>query len=134
MPRNANPPEACTPRQWRKEGLDALPKETTVTDTDPTKPANVTINLDFPFTRGDETIAKVQVRRPRTGELRNLNIADLVQMNVTATSTLLPRITSPRLTAQEVADLDPADFTQFGMEVMDFLLPKATKQAASPEA
>jgi hypothetical protein len=105
-----------------------------MTDIDPTKPANITVELDFPFKRGDETIAKVSVRRPRAGELRGLNIADLVQMNVTATTTLLPRITSPKLTPQEVADLDPADFTQFGMEVMDFLLPKATKQAASPEA
>lgn len=105
-----------------------------MTDTDTTKATNITVNLDFPFARGDQTIDKVQVRRPKAGELRGLNIADLVQMNVMATTTLLPRITSPRLTAQEVADLDPADFTQFGMEVMDFLLPKATKQAASPEA
>ena len=114
--------------------MDVLPKENTVTDTDSTKPTNVTVNLDFPFVRGDETIDKVAVRRPRAGELRGLNIADLVQMNVTATTTLLPRITSPRLTAQEVADLDPADFTQLGMEVMDFLLPKAAKQEASQQA
>jgi len=134
MRRNANLTEACTPRQWRWEALDALSKETTVTDTATTKTTNITVNLDFPFARGDQTIDKVQVRRPKAGELRGLNIADLVQMNVMATTTLLPRITSPRLTAQEVADLDPADFTQFGMEVMDFLLPKATKQAASPEA
>ncbi len=93
-----------------------------------------TVTLDHPFQRGEETITTVQVRRPKSGELRGLNIADLVQMNVTATTTLLPRITMPPLTAQEVADLDPADFTQLGMEVQDFLLPKAAKQMASPEA
>lgn len=103
-------------------------------DTDQNKPTTATVKLDFPFTRGDQTIDTVQVRRPKAGELRGLNIADLVQMNVSSTTTLLPRITTPRLTPQEVADLDPADFTQLGMEVQDFLLPKAAKQAASPEA
>ncbi len=98
------------------------------------KPTLAVVELDFPFTRGEETIDKITVRRPRAGELRGLNIADLVQMNVTATTMLLPRITSPALTAQEVSSLDPADFTQLGMEVMDFLLPKAAKQAASQQA
>ncbi|MES2421471.1 MAG: phage tail assembly protein [Pseudomonadota bacterium] len=103
-------------------------------DTDINKPTFVTVTLDFPFKRGDKTIETVQVRRPKSGELRGLNIADLVQMNVNATTTLLPRITAPSLTLQEAADLDPADFTQFGMEVMDFLLPKATKGSDSPAA
>lgn len=103
-------------------------------DTDQNKPGSVTVALDYPFARGDQTISSVAVRRPRAGELRGLNIADLVQMNVTATTTLLPRITVPALTQQEVADLDPSDFTQLGMEVQDFLLPKAAKQAASPQA
>lgn len=96
--------------------------------------AIATVTLDFPFQRGDQTIDKVQVRRPRSGELRGLNITDLVQMNVAATTTLLPRITMPPLTQQEVSDLDPADFTQFGMEIMDFLLTKAAKGEASPQA
>lgn len=97
-------------------------------------PSIATITLDFPFKRGDQTIDKVQVRRPRSGELRGLNITDLVQMNVAATTTLLPRITMPPLTPQEVADLDPADFTQFGMEITDFLLPKAAKGEEFPQA
>lgn len=98
------------------------------------RPQAVTVTLDFPFARGDSSISEVQVRRPKSGALRGLNVADLVQMNVTAVTTLLTRITTPQLTAQEVSDLDPADFTQLGMEVQDFLLPKAAKQAAFPQA
>ena len=94
-------------------------------------PSIATITLDFPFRRGDQTIDKVQVRRPRSGELRGLNITDLVQMNVAATTTLLPRITMPPLTDAEVNNLDPADLTQFGMEVQDFLLPRAAKEQDS---
>ncbi|MES3099263.1 phage tail assembly protein [Sphingomonas faeni] len=98
-----------------------------------TKTELATVNLDFPFTRGDQTIDKVQVRRPRSGELRGLNIADLVQMNVAATAKLLPRITMPPLTDTEINNLDPADLTQFGMEIQDFLLPKAAKEQGSQD-
>jgi len=98
-----------------------------------TKTELATVNLDFPFTRGDQQIASVKVRRPRTGELRGLNIADLVQMNVAATAKLLPRITMPPLTDTEINNLDPADLTQFGMEIQDFLLPKAAKEQGSPD-
>ena len=95
------------------------------------KPEHTTVTLDFPFARGDKTVDSVQVRRPRSGELRGLNIADLVQMNVAATAKLLPRITMPPLTESEVNNLDPADLTQFGMEIQDFLLPKAAKDSQS---
>ncbi len=96
-----------------------------------TKTELATVKLDFPFARGDQQIDKVQVRRPRSGELRGLNIADLVQMNVAATAKLLPRITMPPLTDTEINNLDPADLTQFGMEIQDFLLPKAAKEQDS---
>jgi hypothetical protein len=96
-----------------------------------TKTERATVRLDFPFARGDQTIDTVEVRRPRSGELRGLNIADLVQMNVAATAKLLPRITIPPLTDAEINNLDPADLTQFGMEVQDFLLPKAAKEQDS---
>jgi hypothetical protein len=97
---------------------------------DPT-PELATVNLDFPFARGDQKIDTVKIRRPRSGELRGLNIADLVQMNVAATAKLLPRITIPPLSDAEINNLDPADLTQFGMEIQDFLLPKAAKEQDS---
>ena len=113
------------------------PKARTMTETSPTTIAAATlatVTLDHPFERGDATIDSVQVRCPKAGELRGLNIADLVQMNVDATAKLLPRITVPALTPQEVNQLAPSDFTQLGMEVQDFLVPKAAKATAYPAA
>jgi hypothetical protein len=66
--------------------------------------------------------------------MRGLNVADLVQMNVDAVAKLLPRVTLPPLTKGEIDQLAPSDFTQLGMEVQDFLVPKHAKQAAFPEA
>lgn len=91
-----------------------------------------TITLDQPIKRGDAEITSVELRRPASGELRGLNLTDLLQMDVAALQRVLPRITTPTLTEQEIAALDPADLLQLGSTVAGFLLPKAAKQAASP--
>lgn len=85
--------------------------------------------LDYPFERAGQTIAFVDVRRPKSGELRHLNLNALINSGYNELETVLPRITTPRLTKEDVANLDPADLTQLAGEVMDFLLPKAAKQA-----
>jgi hypothetical protein len=88
------------------------------------------ISLDTPIVRGDQTIGLIEIRKPASGELRGLTMLALSQLDYTALETLLPRITNPPLTKQEIAALDPADFMQLGGEVMDFLLPKAAKPAS----
>ena len=104
--------------------------ESTMTDT----PTFRTVTLDFPLSRGEETVATVQVRKPGLGELRGLTLMALSQLDYAALETLLPRITLPILNKADVARLDPADLMQLGGEVMDFLLPKSAKEAASPQA
>lgn len=93
-----------------------------------------TITLDSPIKRGDDTIDKVEVRKPASGELRGCNLTDLLQMDVVALTKVLPRITTPSLTEKEVSRLDPADLLQMGTEVSGFLLPNRMKQEASLSA
>lgn len=83
-----------------------------------------TITLEQPIIRGESAIGTVELRKPAAGELRGVNLTDLVQMDVTALHRVLPRITVPPLTEHEVASLDPADLLQFGTMVAVFLLPK----------
>ncbi|WP_159977799.1 MULTISPECIES: phage tail assembly protein [unclassified Novosphingobium] len=90
-----------------------------------------TVTLDQPFKRGEETIGTVQVRTPRSGELRGTNLNALLNLNYDALEIVLPRITVPILSKQDVAALHPADLTQFATEVMDFLLPKGAKAGLS---
>lgn len=92
------------------------------------------ITLDEPIQRGDTTITDITVRRPKAGELRGVSLIDIGNMNVTALQQVLPRITNPTLTAQEVANLDPADLVQLGLEVAYFLVRKADRNTASPNA
>jgi hypothetical protein len=88
---------------------------------------NPMIDLDTPIKRGESIIEKVTLRKPASGELRGTNLADLLQMDVSALEKVLPRISDPTLTPQEVQNLDPADLFQLGAAVTSFLLPKAMK-------
>lgn len=89
------------------------------------RPTNVTIALDTPIVRGQQTITEVTLRRPLSGDLRGLALADLVQLNVTALGKLLPRISTPTLTEADVARIDPADLLALGGEIAGFFFRKA---------
>jgi Phage tail assembly chaperone proteins, E, or 41 or 14 len=93
--------------------------------------SNNTITLSQPIKRGETKIIVIELRRPVAGELRGLNLTDLLQMDVTALTRVLPRISTPTLTEVEVMALDPADLLQLGATVAGFLLPKAVQQVAS---
>ncbi|GJA75418.1 phage tail assembly protein [Aeromonas caviae] len=83
-----------------------------------------TVTLDNPIQRGEQTISEIVVRKPMAGQLRGLNMTDILQMDVNALSKLLQRITSPALTEVDISAMDPADLMQLGQEVAAFLLPK----------
>lgn len=91
-----------------------------------------TVELDSPVQRGETTVTAITLRKPRAGELRGLNLTDLLQMDVTALQTLIPRISQPMLTKPEVANMDPADLTQCGAVVAGFLLTKRDRASAFP--
>ncbi len=93
-----------------------------------------TVTLDFPLKRGEQIITTITVTKPMSGSLRGASLTELLQMDVATLTRVLPRVTSPTLTEQDVARLDPADLLQLGTAVSGFLLPKAMKQEASPSA
>lgn len=88
-----------------------------------------TVELDTPVKRGEQEISEVELRKPSSGELRGIQLADLLQMDVGALIKLLPRI-SP-LTEAEIRALDPADLVALGVKVTGFLLQKRTMTDAS---
>lgn len=81
------------------------------------------ITLDTPIPRGDQTITEVSLRKPTAGELRGLSLLDLIRMDTGALIELLPRITAPSLSKQDVMTLDPADLMQLGAVVAAFFMP-----------
>ncbi|MFM9269985.1 phage tail assembly protein [Halomonas elongata] len=87
-----------------------------------------TITLDEPIQRGKQTVTDVQIRKPRSGALRGVALTDVLQMDVVALTTVLPRLTEPALTEAEVRNMDPADLVQCGSKVAGFLLPRSARE------
>ena len=98
----------------------------------PTRPT-ISVQLEEPVKRAGGDVSAVTVRRPRVGDLRGLNLMDVVQMKTEALVTLLPRVTSPTLVAHEIENMCPADFTNLASEVVLFFAPKATAAQVSPQ-
>ena len=97
--------------------------------TDKMAPNEKAVELDTPILRGKAEITSVTVRKPQSGALRGTRLQALMDMDVNAMMVVLPRVTSPALTAQEINEMDPADLLSLSVEVVSFLLPKSALSA-----
>ena len=92
---------------------------------------NNTVTLDTPIRRGTTSINSITLRKPNSGELRGVSLVELLQMDVGSLIKVLPRISSPSLTAVEVAGMDPADLLALSSKISGFLLQKSAMTDAS---
>lgn len=95
-------------------------------------PAPHSITLETPIPRGDDPITSITLRKPAAGELRGVALSDLLRLDVAALITVLPRISTPALTAHEVGQMDLVDLTALGGEVIGFFMSKAERAALLP--
>lgn len=93
-----------------------------------------TLTLDTPIKRGEAEIKEITLSKPNAGALRGASLRSLLDMDVSAIMTVLPRITEPPLLDAEIMRMDPADLLQAGAVVAGFLLPKQLLQEASAVA
>jgi hypothetical protein len=87
------------------------------------------VELEDPIKRGEEEIASIRIRKPGGGELRGLNLHDLLKLDVDTVHELLPRITMPPITKAEAVAMGPADLVSVSAEIADFFVPKGMKPA-----
>lgn len=78
------------------------------------------VTLVTPVTVGDSEITAVTLREPKAGEMRGLKLTDVLTMDVSALTKLLPRITSPALGPDEILALSSRDFMQLAEGVVMF--------------
>ena len=83
-----------------------------------------TVTLETPIKHGDQTITRVTLRKPKAGELRGVSLTELLQLKVESIQAVVPRISSPTLQKQDMANMDPADLVALGSVVIGFLLTK----------
>lgn len=86
------------------------------------------VTLEHGFPRGAELITKLKVRKPRAGELRGLNIQDLLRADVNAVIGIIPRITDPILTREDADNLSTEDLAEVAGVVAGFFMNSAQRQ------
>lgn len=111
--------------------MDTQAKTTTsTTDQAPAARPHVNVTLETPIQRGAGVIDVVQLRKPLAGALRGINLAELLLLRAEAVMKLLPRITTPTLTQQDVEQMEPADLVACASEVVNFLVPSQQLEKA----
>ena len=61
------------------------------------KQTEKTIQLDTPIKRGKTEITEIVLRKPQSGALRGTRLQAIMDMDVNAMMTVIPRISSPAL-------------------------------------
>ncbi|OWF91873.1 hypothetical protein B4916_07230 [Yersinia intermedia] len=76
--------------------------------------------LETPLKRGDTLITEIEVYRPNAGALRGVRLSDVAHSDVDALIVVLPRITTPTLTAAECSRLELPDLVALAGKVIGF--------------
>lgn len=93
------------------------------------------ITLQNPIARKGGKVETVTITdaMKQAGSLRGLKVYDVMTSDVNSLMTLLPRVTNPALTKEELTTMDTWDFCQLSTAVANFLQPSsAENETATP--
>ena len=85
------------------------------------------ITLENPVKRGEQVIEQVTLMKPSAGTLRGVSLAAVANSEVDALIKVLPRMTAPMLTEQEVAALELPALVALAGKVVGFLSPNSVQ-------
>lgn len=85
------------------------------------------IPLEVPIMMGTLEITSLEIRKPNVTALQGVKIADLLNGDVTAICTVIPRVSTPTLTKSQINQLEPSDLAQIGGALVLFLQPKSVR-------
>ena len=92
-------------------------------------PNEETVVLEQPLQFGSSTITEIKIRKPNVRALSGISLQAIYQHDVNALVKVLPRVTTPTLTAEQIYNLDPVEFAQLGGHLVTFLYPKDLQKA-----
>ncbi|MES2905025.1 MAG: phage tail assembly protein [Pseudomonadota bacterium] len=93
-----------------------------------TSPQFIDVTLEHGIQRGGDTITKLRIRKPKAGELRGLNIQDLLRADVSAVIGVLPRISDPIMTREDADNLSTEDVAELAGVVAGFFMNSAQRE------
>jgi len=84
------------------------------------------IILSNPIINGKTEITKITIRKPLAGDLRGVKLLNFVDADIDSLAKVLPRISTPTLSEQDVYNMDLTDLTGVVVEMSSFLKPKSS--------
>jgi hypothetical protein len=107
-----------------------MAEQTDVTAVTQTENRFKTVTLSTPIIRGTTSITKLNIRKPKAGQLRGgITLQDILTTDVTAMLKLIPRVTDPPLLDDESDNLEPDDFSEICGTIRGFFMTKAEHAA-----
>lgn len=109
-------------RITKRAKAPAAPSATVASEVQPAValPTFETITLKKPIPRGDKQISKVGLLRPDGGQLRGLSLVAVARLEVDTIATVVSRISTPHVTAEEYTRMDPKDMLALGGAIAGF--------------
>lgn len=86
------------------------------------------LTLENPIQRGETTITTLTLHKPKGGALKGISIRAVLDMECDTVQRLLPRISDPKITAQEANNLEAEDIAMAGVKIAGFFLPKSAME------
>lgn len=90
-------------------------------------PKENVVTLENPIKRGEQVVSAITLIKPNAGTLRGVSLAAVANSEVDALIKVLPRMTAPMLTEQEVATLELPDLVALAGKVVGFLSPNSAR-------
>ena len=78
------------------------------------------ITLSTPLLRGEDKLTKISLTKPKAGELRGLQLAQVLQLDVDQMNILIPRISE--LNERDIHNLEMDDYTAIATGVLSFFV------------
>lgn len=85
------------------------------------------VTLENPLKRGEQMVTEITLIKPTAGTLRGVSLAAVAGSEVDALIKVLPRMTAPMLTEQEVAAMELPDLVALAGQVVGFLSPSSAR-------
>lgn len=91
------------------------------------------ITLSSPLQRGGKDVHHITLHKPKAGALRGVSLRELLDMNADAINTVVPRVSDPKITPQEMQSMEPCDLLKMGAVLAGFLLPPEVMAEAAQD-
>ncbi len=85
------------------------------------------VTLEKPVKRGEQLFTEITLVKPNAGTLRGVSLAAVANSEVDALIKVLPRMTVPMLTEQEVVAMELPDLVALAGQVVGFLSPSSAR-------